>query len=853
MNTINEYDLQFGLLALRMFFVNGDQLIAAINDWENRGDVRLSSVLIEIGAMGADECGVIESMMPQEPDASTAIPKTDVAPEPSSDQPVVSPLSPADAAADGSGTIDASIDSTLPTNSNAWDAPSRPSRDLSGGRFEIQRSFARGALGEVFIARDTDLRRNVALKQMLDHCAENANSRARFIFEAEVTGALEHPGIVPIYALGNHDNGRPYYAMRFIEGSTMEAVIDSFHAEGGLNGDAIAALTLRELLGQMISICRTIGYAHSRGIVHRDIKPANVMLGQFGETLVVDWGLAKIIGTNDDAEASAPDAAPNAASENDNGFEQSQLGQACGTPQFMSPEQSIGRHDLVNSRSDIYSLGATLYKLLTGKPAFTGSDLGEVLDAVRAGRFLKPRQVAPAVPKPLEAICLKAMAADPAKRYASAISMADDISNWLADQPVNAYGEPLIARTRRWMRRHRSFVGSAAVAGCVVFAVLIGSVAMLTKAYQTAERHRKQAHSTVNQFFTTVSEDTLLKKPGMENLRTDLLEQALTYYRGFLAEEGRGSLEREIGLTNYYVGRIVEDVESPAGAEPLYRTAETAQRKLLKRAPDDHELMAELANTLNALGRANDKQGRTDRALNLFKESMNIRKQLADEVPDNVEYQRTYANGLMNLGLALGQQENYTEAIDFISRAQEIRAKEKANDDSKKRVTRDLAKGDYNLALIELTQRDIQAARKRLASASANFEELLKSNPDDLDDRYSLGVVKQLLANIELEAAGFETAEPIYQEAVHTFEKLLFRIPGVPEYQYALANIHISLGEQQTGAVAIQSLDRAKTIVSNLAAFAPDDARYPEDLTYIEELIQENSPEENARIAPSGQ
>ena len=170
-----------------------------------------------------------------------------------------------------------------------------------GGRFRLLRQHARGGIGVVFVALDSELHREVALKQIQIQHADDPDSRARFLIEAEVTGRLEHPGIVPVYGLGTNDQGRPFYAMRFVRGQSLKEAIDSYHqSDSQQKGDrAHGTLALRELLTRFIDVCHAIAYSHSRGVIHRDLKPANILLGPYGETLVVDWGLAKVVGRDD--------------------------------------------------------------------------------------------------------------------------------------------------------------------------------------------------------------------------------------------------------------------------------------------------------------------------------------------------------------------------------------------------------------------------------------------------------------------------------------------------------------------------------------------------------------------------
>jgi serine/threonine-protein kinase len=347
------------------------------------------------------------------------------------------------------------------------DAPSGRSHRRSAtarADFRDLRFHAAGALGEVFTARNAELNRDVALKFLKPERSGDPDSHRRFLLEAEVTGQLEHPGVVPIYALGTDSNGSPCYAMRFVRGETFQDAIEAFHAAEKAGRDpSERSLALRELLGRFVSICGTMGYAHSRGILHRDLKPKNVMLGRFDETLVVDWGLAKpfVRGESDrwmDEEALTPSSGSGEA-----GSGTPTVG-AVGTLGYMSPEQAEGRWQEVGPASDIFGLGAILYAILTGRPPYRARMIEEILEKVKRCEFRRPRQLKPGVPRALEAICLKAVARRPEERYATAPDLAADVRRWLADEPVTAYAEPPAARARWWMRRHRALVSSAVAA-----------------------------------------------------------------------------------------------------------------------------------------------------------------------------------------------------------------------------------------------------------------------------------------------------------------------------------------------------------------------------------------------------
>src|SRR5262249_50133436 len=327
-------------------------------------------------------------------------------------------------------------------------------------RYRVLRPHARGGLGEVFVAEDTELHREVAFKEIQKPYAHDAHSRSRFLLEAEVNGRLEHPGVVPVYGLGSYRDGRPFYAMRFIRGESLKEAIERFHAADVPGRDVgERGLALRQLLGQFVAVCNAVAYAHSRGVIHRDLKPANVMLGKFGETLLVDWGLAKVIGRPE--EEPAGDEQTLRPSSGDGSA--TVPGKVAGTPAYMSPEQAAGRPDLVRTASDIYSLGAPLYALLPGQAPFRGEDKGELLRRASRGEWLLPRQVKRGVPAALDAICRKAMALKPQDRYATAQALAADVEHWLAGEPVTAYREPLLRRLGRWRRRHPALAAVAVV------------------------------------------------------------------------------------------------------------------------------------------------------------------------------------------------------------------------------------------------------------------------------------------------------------------------------------------------------------------------------------------------------
>ena len=258
------------------------------------------------------------------------------------------------------------------------------------------RFHAAGGLGEVFMARGDDLHRDVALKFLKSRSARDPDSQRRFLQEAEVTGRLEHPGIVPVYSLGRDEEDRPCYAMRFIRGRTLDEAIHEFHVARVMAGPAERNHALRELINRLVSVCNTIAYAHGRGVLHRDIKPKNIMLGKYDETLVVDWGLARSF---DQTTVERPGGEEPLRPGPGDGWSGKATVGVIGTPAFMSPEQAAGEHARVGPGSDIYSLGATLYVMLTGRTAAAGRSFADLIERVRRGDLVPPRQVGHDVPR----------------------------------------------------------------------------------------------------------------------------------------------------------------------------------------------------------------------------------------------------------------------------------------------------------------------------------------------------------------------------------------------------------------------------------------------------------------------
>jgi serine/threonine-protein kinase len=409
-------NLLFGVLALQADLIDSQQFIEACLLWSSRKDVPLADLLVERGWIVPDDRAHLDYLLGRKLHKHGGDPSASLAAIPD----------------DLKRSLAALHDEEIQRSVGGLPAPEEGAHTaatvahISGPheRYARLRLHATGGIGRVWLAHDGDLGRDVALKELRPEQAGDASLGARFLQEARITGQLEHPGVVPVYELARRrDDRQPFYTMRFVKGRTLSEAAQAYHQKRAAG--RADALDFPALLNAFVTVCNTVAYAHSRGVIHRDLKGQNVILGDFGEVVVLDWGLAKRLGQPDGEAEAARSGEPGAE---DSG--QTVQGEALGTPGYMAPEQAAGRPDLIDRRTDVYGLGAVLYEILTGRPPFSGPDVAAVLRKVQEDEPAPPRQLWPEVPPAVEALCLRALAKHPADRPAAAADLAQEVQGW---------------------------------------------------------------------------------------------------------------------------------------------------------------------------------------------------------------------------------------------------------------------------------------------------------------------------------------------------------------------------------------------------------------------------------------
>jgi len=388
-------NLLFGTFAARAALITPQQLVDACSAWVEKPSNSLAQILTQQGWLTATDHNRVQQQVDQHLGKPRSV-KQQLLHE----------------------TQDHSLTSTITLP------------PLSADKLKLKSLYSSGGIGQIWIAEDQVLGREVALKELLPEKANSRANRERFFREARITAQLTHPGTPPVYEFVE-DNGHCWYTMKLIHGKTFTEVIAQYHLKKSRGQEVLSQFI--QLLNTFVAVCNTIAYAHSKQILHRDLKGDNVMVGDFGEVIVLDWGIAKQLDTQRLTDPIGEPPATACSSRKPQATETAQ-GERLGTPAYMAPEQAMGLIDQINYRTDVYGLAALLYEVLTGRPPFVGEDIEQVMHQVEHHRPTSPGEIVAEIPPELTDICLQGLAKSPTERQQTASEIGAAVQNWIAQQ-----------------------------------------------------------------------------------------------------------------------------------------------------------------------------------------------------------------------------------------------------------------------------------------------------------------------------------------------------------------------------------------------------------------------------------
>ena len=735
-------------------------------------------------------------------------------------------------------------------------------------RFRPIRLHAIGGLGLVHAAWDRQLGRVVALKEMRPNVVNDRALRERFLREAEINGNLEHPGIVPVYALGADEEDRPYYAMRFVEGQTLHAALLDFHERAARLSASQWTIELRRLLDALLDVCQAIAYAHSRAVLHRDLKPGNVMLGKFGETHIIDWGLAKATGQAVKGVGEADDSpAPVVAFSSGGDSSQSVAGHAIGSPPYMSPEQARGEIDRLGPATDVYSLGATLYAIMTGKPPADGKDTAEILEKVRAGRIASPRSVNERIPQALEAICQRAMRLEPDDRYASAAELAADLRHWLADEPVAVHQDSATTRLLRWSRHHKTLVG---VAGGLILATLVALAGTTLLVNQQKQRERG-----INSKLAIALRETEQARDEARTgrLTTEVARDALAVALQ-QTEEARDAAEAHIRLGLDVVDQLVtlgdRQIMSPPLAgqarQDLLEQALEFLRAFRQRVPDDTAVLVDSATAARRLGHLYTLIGRLDQAAPFLEESAALNASLAGEEPDDLRHGDRQAEALLDLAelkAVRGQVEEAESGLREVLAGARFRVE---RDPESAIYQRTLGRGLTRLAAVLLLRGQGQEAFEAASEATELLGKLAEGGQAGLrrnvEENRLIPFLDQLEASNAVSFRGQalaalgrrEEAQSTLRGGLGQLSKVSRILDGMSliDLDYFHASLEIVLAQvllKDEGTALFQAFEAGLHLDAAIGLLEPLARRFPEYVHFQDSLAEALATRAEARLA----
>jgi serine/threonine-protein kinase len=642
--------------------------------------------------------------------------------------------------------------------------------------YEIIGILGRGGMGVVYDARQVSLKRRVALKMVTAGAHIGPAQRARFQIEAEAVAALQHPSIVQIYEVGEHD-GIPYFSLEYVGGGSLERKIKR------------QPLPPRDAAGLVQTLALAMDYAHERGIVHRDLKPANVLMTADGLPKITDFGLAKRLDNSDSS--------------------QTQAGTILGTPSYMAPEQAQGEVKEVGTLADVYSLGAVLYQLLTGRPVFQGTTMLETLEMVRTQEPVPVRQLQPKVAHDLETICLKCLQKSPAKRYTTAGTLAEDLGHFLANEPIQARPVGRVERFWRWCYRNP---GIAALTAAVF--LLLATVAV-TSSIMAVQIHREKAAAEEARDLAQKNENLALRsKKEAEQARDLAVTQSGLALRAFrtLIDEA----QKEIG-------------DNPGMQALKGKLLETALEGLDKvaRTDEDSRLLGQImAGAYLRIGQLFQQMGQSDKALTQIQKCHEITSSLAARDPEGIVAQGNLATSYMALGEIVVERGDVLASLDYYQKALDLRkdlmGRPLGEDPDPKRrlepvdVKMQLAESYTRVGVTYLKLGEPKKAGEYFQQALALRQELVDSAPTDTPAHVERARSFQLdlarshnaLAEVGFRSRELSAAKENFEQALVVCDRVFRANPQKPLYKWDLAN---TLGNFGVFDVRTRRLDEAHT------------------------------------------
>ena len=689
------------------------------------------------------------------------------------------------------------------------DEPTSADKDTPAGHaslrrfddFELLEEIARGGMGVVFKARQVSLHRLVAVKMILSRQIASQDDLRRFEIEAEAVARLQHPNVVQIYAVGDTD-GQPYLALEYVEGGSLAKKLD------GAPQPARQAAELVECLARAIQV------AHQHGIVHRDLKPANVLLTPEGVPKIADFGLAKRV-------------------EVDTG--ETRTGVILGTPSYMAPEQAGGSARNIGPAADIYALGAILYECLTGRPPFRAENPMETVVQVLADEPVPPRRLMPKLPRDLETISLKCLQKAPARRYATAAELADDLRRYLEDRPITARPIRGWQRMIKWSRRRPAAAALIAVI-VVALAALIGggawynarlkvAIKQSNENLATAERRLGIAQGAIYTMLERTADD-LMPIPHTEGVRKKLLQDALDFYQATVRESATDETGRELLGSGYArIGDIQRLLGNSKTAEDAYLKSIEICKGLVAEFPGNSEYAATLAGAYNNLANLQKAQGRRGDAEDCYRGALTLLLPFLREGSAEIEKQtgRVYNN----LAGLLAAEDRLAEAEMNHKRAIELRKKLLERHSGNSDYAVDLAISYGNLALLEMQHKRLSEAVEAFKQADAAMRQA-DVRALAADQRAAWARMLSNYAALMQQMNRNQEAEAAFRGAAALDFNLAAEIPTIPAYRADLADIEINLARRlilnEKRGEGVVTLRAALRLFDALTVEFPDDA-----------------------------